>query len=104
MTIPADELARRTKNALEQGKDSLVHGLEYLARVDLRDALPAIAAPCLIIHGRQDSIVPWQAARFLASNLSLSNVEFLPSAGHLLIEQCGKDLIHRIAQFVESLR
>jgi pimeloyl-[acyl-carrier protein] methyl ester esterase len=104
VTISADELVRRTKNALNQGKDSLVHGLEYLAQVDLRDALPAIAAPCLIIHGRQDGIVPWRASRFLASNLTLSNVEFQASAGHLLIEHCGKDLIHRIAHFVELLR
>ena len=104
MTIPADKLSCRTQNALEQGIDSLVHGLEYLTQVDLRDALPAISVPCLIIHGMQDSIVPWQAARFLASNLPLSKAEFSPSAGHLLMEQCPKDLIQRIAQFVGPLR
>jgi pimeloyl-[acyl-carrier protein] methyl ester esterase len=104
MIIPADELACRTQNALRQGTDSLIHGLEYLAQVDLRDALRAISVPCLIIHGRQDRIVPWQAAQFLASNLPLSNAEFSPSAGHLLIEQCPKDLTQRIAQFVGTLR
>ncbi len=104
VTIPEDELACRTQIALKQGIDPLIHGLEYLAKVDLRDALPAISVPCLIIHGRQDKIVPWQAARFLASNLPLSNAEFSPSAGHLLIEQCPKDFSQRIAQFVGSLR
>ena len=102
--VPANELAWRTKNGLQEGTDSLIDALEYLARVDLRDALPEIATPCLIIHGMRDRIVPWQAARFLASNLPVSNVEFLPSAGHSLIEQCGKDLIDPIGQFVESLR
>ncbi len=104
MTIPADELARRTKNAMDRGKAPLLDGLEYLARTDLRSTLQSITAPCLVIHGMQDRIVPWRAARFLGSNLPLSRIELLPSIGHLLIEQCGKDLIHRIAQFVESLR
>jgi len=102
--IPADELVRRTKNALEQGTNSLIDGLEYLARVDLRDALPAITTPCLIIHGRQDRIVPRQAAQFLVSKLPVSDVELVPSAGHSLIEQRGKELIYRILQFQELLR
>ncbi|MGO9017350.1 MAG: alpha/beta fold hydrolase [Syntrophobacteraceae bacterium] len=102
--IPADELARRTANALKQGTNCLIDGLEYLARVDLRDVLPAVTAPCLIIHGRQDRIVPRQAAKFLASKLPASEVELLPSAGHSLIEQSGKDLINRILQFQELLR
>ncbi len=104
MTIPADDLTCRTQNALNQGTDSLINGLEYLAQVDLRNALPAISVPCLIIHGSQDKIVPWQAAQFLASNLPLSNVEFSPSAGHLLIEQCPTDLIQRIVKFLGPLR
>jgi len=103
MSIPADELARRTQNALGPGKDSLVEGLEYLARADLRGVLRSIAAPCLVIHGRQDRIVPWRAAGFLGSNLPLSDVQLLPSIGHSIIEQGGKDLIHLTAQFVESL-
>ncbi len=97
--ITADELARRTTNALKQGTNRLIDGLEYLVRVDLRDLLPSITAPCLIIHGRLDRIVPWQAAQFLVSKLPISEVELLPSAGHSLIEQSGKDLINRILQF-----
>ncbi len=104
LRIPADELARRTRNALKQGTDCLIDGLEYLARVDLRDALPAITAPCLIIHGRQDRIVPREAAQFLVSKLPVSDVELVPSAGHSLIEQRGKELIYRILQFQELLR
>ena len=102
--IPADELARRTEDTLKQGTNSLIDGLEYLASVDLRDVLPAITIPCLIIHGGQDRIVPRQAAQFLASKLPVSDVELAPSAGHSLIEQCGKELIYRILQFQELLR
>jgi pimeloyl-[acyl-carrier protein] methyl ester esterase len=104
LRIPADELARRTRNALEQGTNCLIDGLEYLARADLRDALPAITIPCLIIHGRQDRIVPRDAAQFLVSKLPVSDVELVPSAGHSLIEQRGKEIIYRILKFQELLR
>jgi pimeloyl-[acyl-carrier protein] methyl ester esterase len=104
LRIPADELARRTVNALKQGTNSLIDGLEYLGRVDLRDALPAITTPCLIIHGRQDRIVPREAAQFLVSKLPVSDVELVPSAGHSLIEQRGKEIIYRILKFQELLR
>lgn len=103
MTIPAPELAARVQNALQPGKDFLVHGLEYLARTDLRGVLHSIGSPCLIVHGGGDAIIPPAAARFLDSNLPRSTFELLPSAGHLLVEQCGKDLMNRISQFVESL-
>jgi len=102
--IPEHELAGRAKRALEHGTNPLIEGLQYLERVDLRKALPAIGVPCLILHGRQDRIVPWEAGQYLASKLPASNVEFLPFAGHSLIEQCGKDLINQIEQFVGSLR
>jgi len=104
LRIQEDELARRTQNALERGTHSLIEGLEYLARADLRDALPAITAPCLIIHGRQDRIVPREAAQFLVSKLPVSDVELLPSAGHSLIEQRAKEVTYRILKFQESLR
>ncbi|SPF32689.1 putative Carboxylesterase [Syntrophobacter sp. SbD1] len=104
MNIPEDELARRTQNTLRQGTQPLIDGLEYLAGVDLRGALPAITASCLVVHGGQDRIVPWQAAQYLASNLPHSEAEFLPSAGHSLIKQGGKHLIHRIRQFLDSIK
>lgn len=103
LTVSADDLAERTRKGLRQGTDCLAGGLEYLARVDLRSALPQIAAPCLVIHGMLDRIVPWQAARLLTARLSSSEAEFLPSAGHCLIEQGGKEIVHRIGRFVESL-
>ena len=101
--ITADELALRTTNALKPGTNRLIDGLEYLVRVDLRDVLPSITAPCLVLHGKQDRIVPWQAAQFLVSKLPVSDVELVPSAGHSLIEQRGKELIYRILQFQELL-
>ena len=98
-----EALAERTRAALAAGTDSLARGLEYLADADLRRELVSIALPCLIIHGRQDMIVPWQAGQYLQDNLSNSEAEFIPAAGHCLAEQCAEGLARRIAQFVERL-
>lgn len=101
LNVCRDVLDARTKAALAEGADSLARGLEYLAKTDLRPDLPSIAVPCLIIHGRQDRVVPWEASLYLNANLSLSRIELLPSGGHCLIEQCGSALVGRISQFVE---
>ncbi len=96
-------LAARIKAALDTGIDTLIGGLEYLTKTDLRPELPAIALPCLILHGEKDLIVPPQAASYLDSNLPLSRLELLPATGHCLLEQCGSSLIQKIVHFVERL-
>ncbi len=101
--IAENDLACRKQNALDQGVDVLIDGLEYLARIDLTGSLRTITAPCLVIHGRQDRIVPWQASEFLNSNLPLSDFLNLPSAGHMIIEQCPSEVIPRIIQFLGFL-
>jgi pimeloyl-[acyl-carrier protein] methyl ester esterase len=103
LDVPGDVLAGRTQAALAAGTDSLVRGLEYLAAADLRRQLSSIALPCLIMHGRQDMIVPWEAGGHLASHLPQSEIELIASGGHSLVEQCGDGLVCRIAQFVERL-
>jgi pimeloyl-[acyl-carrier protein] methyl ester esterase len=101
LSLRQDVLAGRTQAALAAGTETLSRGLEYLAAADLRPDLASIALPCLIIHGMQDRIVPLEAGRYLHSNLPLSRIEPLPSAGHCLVEQCGDGIIRLISQFLE---
>ncbi|HLD14024.1 MAG TPA: pimeloyl-ACP methyl ester esterase BioH [Burkholderiales bacterium] len=70
---------------LEQGEPdpaALQGGLQWLANIDLRADLPAIAAPALVLHGSHDRLVPPAAARFLAERLPAARLVFIPSAGH----------------------
>ncbi|MGV8074751.1 MAG: alpha/beta fold hydrolase [Syntrophobacteraceae bacterium] len=101
--IGQEELNRKIRDAVELGMDSLVHGLGYLMHIDLRGALRAISAPCLVVHGNDDRIVPLAAAEFLVRNTPNSVGCFLPNAGHLLIEECEKDVTSRIQDFLEDL-
>lgn len=100
--IGQKELHSKIDNALEIGVDSLIHGLQYLMHMDLRTSLRDISAPCLVIHGNDDRIVPLAAAEFLVRNIPRAVACFLPSAGHMLIEQCEKDVAGRIQGFLED--
>jgi pimeloyl-ACP methyl ester carboxylesterase len=61
---------------------ALEAGLAYLARADLRDALPGIPAPALVVHGDRDAGVPLASARALADNLPQAEFVVVPGAGH----------------------
>lgn len=64
----------------------LARGLDWLAGVDLRRLLPALAARglphCLIIHGESDSLSPLAAASWLSEALANARLEVFPGAGH----------------------
>ncbi|PLX89286.1 MAG: hypothetical protein C0619_11495 [Desulfuromonas sp.] len=56
--------------------------LEILAAGDYRSLLSALHGPVLIMHGRQDRIVPWPAGRMLAETLPDSQWQLLEDVGH----------------------
>jgi pimeloyl-ACP methyl ester carboxylesterase/class 3 adenylate cyclase len=74
--------------------DYLRHGaspgmLEALLRmnkdIDIRDVLPAVRVPTLVLHGAEDEIVPAEAARYLASRIPGARFVELPGVGHLAL-------------------
>jgi len=56
--------------------------LDILASTDLREKLPAIDRPVLLIHGSADNICPPGAARYLAERLPDARLVELDGAGH----------------------
>lgn len=78
--------------ALDLGIEALVDGLRYLQRIDLRAPINKIqltntqesniGCATLIVHGRQDRIVPWQAATWLNENLPKSSISIHNGFGH----------------------
>ena len=55
-------------------------------KVDVRDRLPLVSTPTLILHARGDLVVPFEEGRLLAS--MIRNARFVPleSNNHLLLE------------------
>jgi pimeloyl-[acyl-carrier protein] methyl ester esterase len=81
----ADETLRMLRARLathgEPDRRALAAGLGILRETDLRDALPRIAQPALVIAGEHDRLTPPEAGRALATGL--------PAARFRLIERCG---------------
>ena len=61
---------------------ALAAGLEILAATDLREELPAVRQPALVIAGERDRLTPAEAGRRLADALPDARFELLPGAAH----------------------
>ena len=65
--------------------------LEAVFRIDVRPILPTITAPTLVIHARDDPVVPVQCGRYLADHI--------PGARLLEVDGSGpRALVHRSRQ------
>lgn len=64
------------------GNKDLITGLHYLQEIDIRDSLLRIDIPSVVIHGKEDAIIPWEAGRFLADGIRNSLFRLHADAGH----------------------
>jgi pimeloyl-[acyl-carrier protein] methyl ester esterase len=76
------EISRSVEAASRIDAYELKAGLQYLREVDLRTRLKNIAVPTLIIHGREDSIVPLGAGQYLSDNITRSECVVCDHVGH----------------------
>ncbi len=58
-------------------------GLALLRDTDLRELVPKIAQPTLLLHGGHDPLMPLAAATWLASTLPQARLEVFPDAAHV---------------------
>lgn len=70
----------------------LADDLGYLIDTDLREAVPDINIPVLLLHGTEDSMIPSTASVWLHEHLPESQLELFPGEGHALALQ-NPDLI-----------
>lgn len=88
--------------ACHMGIERLVDGLHYLQNTDLRDRLEALQIPTLVIHGRKDRIVPWQAGAWLNHSLPNSRIIIHEGVGHDICRQQPVVLASEIMEFLEG--
>ena len=79
------------------GTEELVAGLEYLLASDVRDKVPNIGIPVLLLHGADDRIIPPAASEWLHANLPDSQLKVFENDGHALPA-------HRFAAVMKELR
>lgn len=59
---------------------------ETVSNFDIRALLPKISIPTLILHARDDVMVPIEESRQMASNIAGAKFVSLPGRNHLLLE------------------
>jgi pimeloyl-ACP methyl ester carboxylesterase len=87
-------LGMRSNEEVEAYIDLLRYGaspgmLEALYRmnreIDIREVLPTVRVPALVMHGSEDEIVPIEVGRYTAQQLRAARFVELPGLGHLAL-------------------
>ncbi len=72
--------------------------------IDVRHVLPAVRVPTLILHGSEDTIVPLEVARYVASRIPTARVVEIPGVGHLAFGNPAATLIgDEIERFLKDV-
>ena len=77
------EPVEMVERALREGAPLVTLG-DYLAcdRFDVRDRLPGIRTPTLVVAGAEDRLTPLKYGRFLAETIPGARLVEIPAAGH----------------------
>lgn len=75
-------MAKALAAALVPDIATLLSGLDWLRDVDLRNEVAHIATPTLLIHGKNDPLMPIEAAHWLNQHLPNSQLETFAGAAH----------------------
>ncbi len=97
-----DWLARLERSA--NGPRRAVRRQEWVFSIDVRDVLPSIAAPTLVIQNRDDTYVLHGHAGFLVDNIAGARLLELPGADHSPFASAqADDLVDAIEEFVTGV-
>jgi 3-oxoadipate enol-lactonase len=78
-----DVVARHRRMVAATPPEGYASGCEVIAALDLRDQLPGISAPTLVIGAAQDPSTPPEHQRTIAAAISGARLEILDPAAHL---------------------
>jgi pimeloyl-ACP methyl ester carboxylesterase len=88
---PPDPVEEFRRIMLEFHPDGFPVMARALAEADLRDILPNIAVPTLLLYGDKDVRAPLNVARDLHSRIPASRLVVLPGVGHMSsVEAAGR--------------
>ena len=77
--------------------------LNAMAEADLRDVLPRIDAPTLLVYGELDQRAPLSVAEDLQARILGSRLVVLPDAGHVACAEQQEAFNSAVRAFVQSL-
>lgn len=83
--------------------ESAARMLAEFPLIDIMDSLPKVCCPTLVVHSRNDAVVPCQEGSLMASRIRGARFVELPSRNHEVVpgEPAWEILTHEIAAFLE---
>lgn len=72
-----------TEGLLHIRPDVALATCSMIFRIDLRQVLPKVQSPCVILQSQNDVAVPLEVAQYMAREISESELVVLPTSGHL---------------------
>ena len=71
--------------------------------IDVRDVLPTVHVPSLVLHGSEDRIVPVEAGAYTARRLPSARFVELPGVGHLALKAGGTLIQAELERFLTDV-
>ena len=71
-------------------------------KIDITDLLPKVSCPTLVIHSRDDAVVPLQEGRLIASRIRGARFVELPSRSHEVLpgEPAWQTFVEEFSKFL----
>ena len=82
------------------GYRAMVHSM---AEADLRDVLPRIRIPTLLIYGELDQRAPFKVANELHTRIPSVKLVVIPGVGHLANVEAPDEFNYHVRQFIQSV-
>lgn len=101
---PGDLLEFVTERCWATGPTAILHRLKLLGQFDVRRDVHRIRIPALIIAGRSDTLVRWEAQLALAEALPEGQFVAIDGAGHLCFVTRPRRFATLTQRFLEGLR
>jgi pimeloyl-ACP methyl ester carboxylesterase len=72
-------------------------------KIDITDLLPKVCCPTLVIHSRDEAVVPAQEGRLIASRIRGARFVELPSRNHEVVpgEPAWQQFVEEISRFLD---
>ena len=74
------------------------------SRSDVRDILPSIQAPTLVVHATGDEVFPIGQGRYVADHIRMARLVELDGTDHLYWDQLGDEVADEIEEFLTGVR
>jgi class 3 adenylate cyclase len=85
-------------------KDALLGAYEVLANTDVRQVLPTIRVPTLVLHRTNDPLVPVENGRYIAEKIPGSKFVELPGEDHIPFLGDWESIVDEVEEFLTGSR